>query len=426
MAKLDYEDIVTMKKLASMGESNCEIARKFKVTEGTVRYHKRRNGTPDGRKKDFLIAKLDLEGPARAWWKLKTEEPPKDRPPSIQQLFDWLTEEHNYTGSYVAVRRFARDAFGMPKKRALRRVETPPGAQSQTDWAERTVDIGDPDGPTELHAFIMILSHSRRPVVVWSRDQKQLSWHHCHNESFRRLGGVPAVNRIDNLKTGIAKGSGPWSTINSSYHAYARQMRFHVDACEGYSPEQKGKVEAAVKILDRMGLAKKRFDGIEGLQAWTDVQLDRDARKRICPPTGRSIHLSWRDEIPFLQSLPETMPAPFDVIKNCRVHQGCLIHFEMRKYGVPFSFLDQKVEVRGVPGEVHVHDPETGMLLVRYPRGTRERILLNHDCHDGHTSDTIEAPKPFGKMARKLLEINSTPVQERPVDLYEALLEVAQ
>jgi hypothetical protein len=37
----------------------------------------------------------------------------------------------------------------------------------------------------------------------------QLAGHHVHNEAYRRLGGVAAVNRIDNLKSGIATGCGP-------------------------------------------------------------------------------------------------------------------------------------------------------------------------------------------------------------------------
>jgi hypothetical protein len=48
----------------------------------------------------------------------------------------------------------------------------------------------------------MVLSHSRKEAVVWSRSMDQLAWHHVHNEAYLRLGGVAAVNRIDNLKTG--------------------------------------------------------------------------------------------------------------------------------------------------------------------------------------------------------------------------------
>jgi len=49
--------------------------------------------------------------------------------------------------------------------------------------------------------------------------------------TFIRLGGVAAVNRIDNLKTGISQGAGPWGEANVQYGTYAKTMGFHVDAC---------------------------------------------------------------------------------------------------------------------------------------------------------------------------------------------------
>ena len=82
----------------------------------------------------------------------------------------------------------------------------------------------------------------------------QLAWHHVHNEAFQRLGGVAAINRIDNLKTGVAHGSGPWGKLNESYAAYARTLGFHIDPHEVRQPQQKGKVERRVsasrKCLD--------------------------------------------------------------------------------------------------------------------------------------------------------------------------------
>ena len=85
----------------------------------------------------------------------------------------------------------------------------------------RRVDLGDPDGPTTIYAFVMVLSHSRKEAVVWSRSMDQLAWHHVHNEAYRRLGGVAAVDRIDNLKTGITRGCGAWGQIDEQYRVYA-------------------------------------------------------------------------------------------------------------------------------------------------------------------------------------------------------------
>lgn len=68
------------------------------------------------------------------------------------------------------------------------------------------------------------------PAVVWREREDQVSWLSCHNAAFRRLHGVPAVNRIDNVKTAISHGAGAWGVINPTYRAYAKAARFHVDA----------------------------------------------------------------------------------------------------------------------------------------------------------------------------------------------------
>lgn len=104
-----------------------------------------------------------------------------------------------------------RERFPAPAKRPFRRIETPPGAQVQSDWLETNVRIRGSDGCVHLvkrYGFVMTLSHSRKTAIVWSESMKQLAWHHVHNEAFKRLGGIAAVNRIDNLKTGVASGSG--------------------------------------------------------------------------------------------------------------------------------------------------------------------------------------------------------------------------
>jgi hypothetical protein len=79
----------------------------------------------------------------------------------------------------------------------------------------------------------MVLSHCRKEAVVWSRSTDQLAWHQVHNQAYRRLGGVAAVNRIDNLKTGIARGCGAWGQVNAQYRTSAKALGFHVDGPEG-------------------------------------------------------------------------------------------------------------------------------------------------------------------------------------------------
>ncbi len=104
----------------------------------------------------------------------------------------------------------------------------------------------------------------------------------------RYAGSYKSVLRIDNLKTGIIRGAGPWGEINEAYRAYARSVGFHVDACLPRSPEDKGKMENKVgQVKRRLDLAGKSFDGLGDLQTYSDQQLAGWAKRRTCPATAR-------------------------------------------------------------------------------------------------------------------------------------------
>ena len=429
MAKLTREQIVTIQVLQQQGQSQSQTARLLGVSEGTVRYHLRRarGGTIDGRRKASRIEQLGLADAVAHWWRAQLEVLGQQRPPSVQLLHEFLRAEHGFDGSYKSVRKFVRARYGGAPIRPFRRIETPPGAQTQSDWGEfRRVDLGDADGPATVYAFVMVLSHSRMEAVVWSRSTDQLAWHRVHNEAFRRLGGVAAVNRVDNLKTGIAHGCGAWGQINEQYRVYARMMGFHVDACEVRSPEQKGKTERRVGAWKRLEIQGRGFDGLDGLQGWTDSTLAAAATRRICPPTGLSVAASWEAEKPSLRPLPALLPEPFDLVRTVPVHKDSMVHFEGRSYAVPFLWTGRAVEVRGCSGSVQILDPQTAAVLISYPRHTAERILIDPACYEGRGTAEVIPPKPLGRMARKLQEIASLPVERRPVDLYAALAEVAR
>jgi transposase len=429
LAKLTESEIVTIEALSQRGQSASQTARLLGVTEGTVRYHRRRleEGAADGRRKPLLIERLGLEEVVTSWWQQACARLVGERPPSVELLWEHLRREHGYGGSYKSVRKYARRRFGEVKLRPYRRVETPPGAQAQTDWGEFRIELEEEaEGRGRLYAFVMTLSHSRREAVIWSRRVDQLAWHRCHNEAFRRLGGVAAVNRIDNLKTGVSRGSGAWGKLNEQYRRYARSLGFHIDACEARSPEQKGKTERRVGSLRQLGVSGRRFSTLAELQAWTDAALAARSARLLCPATGKTVAASWEAERSFLRPLPEPLPEPFDLVRTCRVHKDCTVAFEGRRYVVPFAYAGGRVEARGCSGVVQIVDLQTGVVLVTYPRHTSERILIDERCYAGGSTDRVAAPKPLGRMSRKLAELAATPVERRPVDLYAALAEVAR
>lgn len=416
MAITDLEIRMTIKTLAAKGVPKRAIARQLDLSEGTVRYHLGRlaEGATDGRANQPRRAGVAAD--AIAHWMANHDRS------NLAALHAWLAAEHGYTGSLRSVQRYVADVFPPPPKRARRRVETPPGAQAQVDWAQfpRMIVGGE---QVTLHAFHLVLSHSRFGAVVWMPTEDSLCWLAAHNAAFERVGGIPAVLRVDNTKTAVVRGAGAWGQLNDSYRRYATTVRFHVDACAPYSPEHKGKVERAVRSHRDLDPTTQAWESVEHLQSATDAALLDSAHRRRCPATGGSVFDAWKAERMALAPLP-ILPAPFDNVATRRVGRDGLVAFEGRQYSVPFAFLDRQVEVRGGADRVQVLADQ--QIIAQHPRHTDCRVLLDPTHYEGPGTATVQAPTPLGRMGRRLQELAAMPVQHRPLDLYAALAEVAR
>ena len=256
----------------------------------------------------------------------------------------------------------------------------------------------------------------------------QLAWHRVHNEAFKRIGGIAAVNRIDNLKTGVAHGSGVWGQINQAYSAYARTMGFHVDPHQVRQPQQKGKVERRVGVFKSLDF-RRVFASVEELQRYTDETMLREAVVRKCPVTGDSVHATWLKERELLRPLPAMMPEPFDLIKQAPVHKDCTIRFEGKTLSVPFRYVHKTVEVRGCSQVIQIVDRKTGQIVQEYPRNSKSLVQVDPACYeptqDELLDDSIPKPVPLGAMARHIQELAASGVQAgapcRSIEFYESL-----
>jgi hypothetical protein len=270
-----------------------------------------------------------------------------------------------------------------------------------------------------------VLSHARYEAVVWSVRKDELAWLAVHNAALQRLGGVPAVIRVDNPKTAIATGAGPWGVVNERYAAYALALRFHVDATRPRAPEEKGKVERRV-LAQRTGFDPYRvaWRDLAELQAGTDRAVRASAERRTCPPTGLSVWESFLAEQRLLTPLPELLPEPFDRVAQRRVSRDSLVSFEGRSYSVPFRFADQMVEMRGCTATVQVW--AEGQVVASHPRRTRWRLVIDPSHYEGASTERVEAPVPLGRMGRRMQEILALAPERRPIDQYAAYAEVAR
>jgi hypothetical protein len=132
---------------------------------------------------------------------------------------------------------------------------------------------------------------------------------------------------------------------------------------------------------------------------------------------------AWEAEKAFLSPLP-LLPEPFDVAVTREVAPDCTVAFEARRYSVPFAWMGKRVEVRGCSRVVQVY--AGGAIMAEHPRRGRERIVIDPRHYEGERTQDVLPPVPLGRMGRKLAEIAALTPQQRPLDLYAALAEVAR
>jgi transposase len=427
MAKLSWDEVRCAMLLQDKGQKVRTIARQLAVAESTLRCRLKRvrAATPDGRRGQPSVCD-PLAGTIRAWLEQQVLRHADGRWEPVKELYQALVHE-GYTGSYRAVLRYVSRRRPVTRVRPVRRVETAPGAQVQVDWVTRAVCVEALGGLLPLHAFVMTLSHSRMWAVIWSRSLDLLAWLSCHNQAFLRLGGIALTARIDNLKTAVARGGGPWAKLQVGYASYARQLGFAVDPCRVRQASDKGKVERRGRDLACLPLGiDERFTDLVHLQQATDQRVRQRARQLICPVTGESIDTSWQAERAALQPLPPTLPEPFDVEVIRQVGTDCLIHFEGHQYSVPFVYQGRAVHVRGEAARVSIwYD---GQRLAEYARGTACRLLIDQTHYEGPGDARVMAPVPLGAWGRRIVLTRSweqgaaSQVAGRGIDHYAQLV----
>ena len=415
-------------QMSARGVAVRQVARQLGVTEGALRYRLGQSADrPDGRRvrataldgwEAVVTGVLERFGDARV-------TPDSTTRCEAWQVYDVLVREYGFGGSYQAVRRYLHRQFGAPPVQAVRRVELPPGVQAQHDWFEDRVVVGEERVP--LYGLLGTLSFSRGTFVWVSPSMSQLAWQSGHLALFRRYGGTPLWVRIDNLKTGVARGAGPTAVLNPTFQRFAATCGFQVDPCRPATGQDKGKVERQVRT-ERSAFAdllRREWPSWTALQAALDQRADELHRRRRCPATGTVVAEALGTERTTLQPVP-TLTEPFDVVVARRVARDCLVAFEGRRYSVPFCWVGHTVEVLGTAQ--HVVIQAGGHEVARHPRHTARRLVLEPTHYDGESTRAVLAPPPIGRRGRLQLAHTWAGLPEpaavaRPLTAYIALVE---
>lgn len=259
-----------------------------------------------------------------------------------------VAEAAGYTGSARTFRRAVAEAKAIWKRQ--RRTYRPwiptPGEHLVIDWT--------PVGAWQL--FGAVLPWSRYRWVRYAPDQTRETTLRLLGECFAELEGVPAVvlsDRMGCLRAGIVANV---VVPHPAYVAFARDLGFRPDFCEGADPESKGVVEAL------LGYAQTDLDvPFQLAHPAADLAAANAAAVAWCTEVNTRVHSAiaavpmerLERERGVLRRLPMARPPLRQGVLRTVDRTG-LVRFGSGRYAVPAHLVGQRVAVQAEAGVIVV------------------------------------------------------------------------
>jgi len=263
---------------------------------------------------------------------------------SAQRIFQDLTSEHSYQGSYFSVRRFVR-RLGQQRALPFRRLECGPGEEAQVDFGAGApiVSAGKRRRP---HVFRIVLSHSRKAYSEAVYQQSTDNFLLCLENAFWSFGGVPERVVLDNLKAAVTKADWFDPELNPKVQSFAGHYGVVLLPTRPRTPRHKGKVERGVDYVQENALKGRTFSLLEEenayLRSWEQSVADTRVHGTIRQQVGK---LFAGVERPALRPLPGER-FPFFQESRRRVHRDGHVEVAKAYYSVPPEYLGRALWVR--------------------------------------------------------------------------------
>jgi transposase len=438
MERLHMQEIIDIVYRLRKGESQRTVAAALNYHRATIRqYHAM------AQQKGFLDPKSAL--PAEADILSALGEPtPAPRPVSsiepyaglvvkwltagveVRAIHRMLTQDHGFTGSYSAVRRFAASWRPAADPDACVRIETAPGEEAQIDFGTVGQLLDPSTGVLRLtYCFVMTLCFSRHQYVEFVFDQKIGTWIGCHKRAFVHFGGSARRLVIDNLKAAVIKAALEDAVLGAAYRQMARHYDLLIAPCRPRTPEHKGKVESGVHFVQR-----NLWPGLVGM---TLIAANAAAREWVMGYAGHRDHGTTHKQ-PLRQFLEIEAAAlvplpvsPFDLleVRIARVHRDCHLVIEGSYYPAPYVYVGKRLDVYIREATVQLYDGID--LLATHPRAKRRGERIERpDFYPPHkarylarTRDVcFEEAKNIGPACSEIAQIMS---EDKPKDCRRAL-----
>lgn len=191
-----------------------------------------------------------------------------------------------------------------------------------------------------------------------------------------------------------------WSSASSSGNSRSTSSSidtqttadFRVQACRGYDPESKGKVEAGVKYVKQDALYGDTFHDETELRCHVQHWLDTVANVRIHGTTGQSPRALFEaDEQAQLRPYitPACVVEDNPALSRRKVDKTGLISWHANKYSVPMRYQRGMVGAQANDATLSVLDLETGEVVATHALcHGKGHMIRNRDHYRDPAQDT--------------------------------------
>jgi transposase len=296
----------------------------------------------------------------------------------MKAIYQRLTDDHGYEGSYSALWRFVRQLEPVLPT-AFVRLETDPGQEAQVDFTGAGMKLDPQTGKLrKAWCFVMTLSCSRHQYATIVFDQKVGTWLRCHRQAFVWFGGVPQRIVIDNLKAAIIRAALIDPVVQRSYREFAEHYGFLISPCRPRTPEHKGKVESGCHYVARNFLAGRPEETITVANKELDRWVMEVAGVRCHGTTRhRPLDLFHQSEQAALLPLPATT-YDLGVWRKCKLHPDCHVVVEGAYYSAPFRLVGQTLWVRDNGVTVQIFHDHLRLATHDWGRPGTRRTIADH------------------------------------------------
>lgn len=264
---------------------------------------------------------------------------------TAQRMWQDLKQAHAFRGSYQSVKRYVRKLTLGDGTQRVYRMECQPGEELQIDYGTGYWLKNQKGQKRKAHVLRLTLSFSRKSYSEVMLHQDAESFLRCVENAFRAWGGVPKTVVCDNLKAVVLHADWYDPNMNPKLQEFARHYGFTFVPTKAWTPQHKGKTEAAIKYIKSNALKARVFDSVAQANQHLGQWEEQIADQRIHGTTRQQVKKLFEQEKPCLKPLP---PSLFPCYREGQrhVHRDSFVEVDGAYYQVPSEYIGRILWVR--------------------------------------------------------------------------------